>query len=72
MMTKTGNIANTNMTIKEELEDIESMARTLDEMLKSKLGAKEWLEKYENLKMGRIPKYPDAFISEEEQKINEE
>jgi len=68
-MTKTGNIANTNMTIKEE--DIESMARTLDEMLKSKLGAKEWLEKYENLKIVRRPKYPDAFISEEEQKINE-
>ena len=71
MMTKTGNIANTNMTIKEELEDIESMARILDEMLKSKLGAKEWLEKYENLKIVRRPKYPDAFISEEEQKINE-
>jgi len=55
MMTKIGNIANTNMTIDEELEDIESMARILDEMLKSKLGAKEWLEKYENLKIGRIP-----------------
>jgi len=46
-MIKTGNIVNTNMTINEKLEEIKLMSRILDEMLESKLGAKEWLEKYD-------------------------